>query len=55
MRLTKRTVVKATTAIDLEAQTRLELVSIGKAFASEDAKEARQAFFEKRAPQFKGK
>lgn len=48
MRMTKRTLVKATTAIDLEAQTRLELVSIGKAFASQDAKEARQAFLEKR-------
>lgn len=55
MRMTKRTVVKATTAIDLEAQTRLELVSIGKAFASQDAKEARQAFLEKRTPTFVGK
>ncbi len=55
MRMTKRTVVKATTAIDLEAQTRLELVSIGKAFASQDAKEARQAFMEKRTPTFVGK
>jgi 2-(1,2-epoxy-1,2-dihydrophenyl)acetyl-CoA isomerase len=55
MRMTKRTVVKATTAIDLEAQTRLELVSIGKAFASEDAKEARQAFLEKRPPTFVGR
>jgi 2-(1,2-epoxy-1,2-dihydrophenyl)acetyl-CoA isomerase len=55
MRMTKRTVVKATTAVDLEAQTRLELVSIGKAFASQDAKEARQAFLEKRAPTFIGR
>ena len=55
MRMTKRTVVKATTAVDLEAQTRLELVSIGKAFASQDAKEARQAFMEKRKPVFVGK
>lgn len=53
-RLTKRTVVKATTAIDLEAQVRYELHSIGKAFGSADGKEARQAFLEKRAPVFKG-
>ncbi len=53
-RLTKRTVVKATTAIDVESQLRLELASIGRAFQSEDAKEARRAFFEKRAPVFTG-
>ncbi|MGH2610891.1 MAG: enoyl-CoA hydratase/isomerase family protein [Tepidiformaceae bacterium] len=53
-RLTKRTVVRATTAIDLEAQLRYELHSIGKAFGSEDGKEARQAFLEKRAPVFRG-
>lgn len=55
MRLTKRTVVKATTPIDLEAQCRLELASIRMAFASEDGKEARRAFLEKRPPQFQGR
>ena len=54
-RLTKRTVVKATTAIDLEAQLRLEIVSIGKAFSSHDGKEARAAFLEKREPRFEGR
>lgn len=55
MRLTKRTVSRATRDIDLEAQLRLELSSIRMAFASEDGKEARQAFLEKRQPVFKGK
>ncbi len=54
-RLTKRVVHKATTAIDLESQFRYELQNIGRAFASEDAKEARKAFFEKRDPVFQGK
>lgn len=55
MRLTKRTVAKATQVIDVEAQMRLEIVSIGKAFASADGKEARAAFMEKRKPNFTGK
>ncbi len=55
MRLTKRTVAKATQDIDLEAQMRLEIVSIGKAFGSADGKEARAAFMEKRKPQFTGR
>jgi 2-(1,2-epoxy-1,2-dihydrophenyl)acetyl-CoA isomerase len=54
-RLTKRTVGKATTAIDLEAQLRLEISSIGRAFGSNDGKEARQAFMEKRNPVFEGR
>jgi 2-(1,2-epoxy-1,2-dihydrophenyl)acetyl-CoA isomerase len=52
--LTKRTVGKATTAIDLESLLRLEISSIVRAFDSEDGREARQAFLEKRATQFKG-
>lgn len=54
-RLTKRTVAHATAVIDIEAQLRLELTSIGRAFASGDGKEARAAFMEKRAPVFQGK
>jgi 2-(1,2-epoxy-1,2-dihydrophenyl)acetyl-CoA isomerase len=55
MRLTKRTVSRATRDIDVEAQLRLELNSIRMAFSSEDGKEARKAFMEKRQPQFQGK
>lgn len=54
-RLTKRTVGKATTAIDLEAQLRLEISSIGRAFGSKDGREARTAFLEKRDPVFEGR
>ena len=54
-RLTKRTVGRATTAIDVEAHVRYELQSIQRAFRSNDAQEARQAFFEKRAPNFEGR
>jgi len=54
-RLTKRTVGKATTSIDVEAQLRLEIRSIGLAFGSNDGKEARAAFMEKRTPVFEGK
>jgi len=55
MRLTKRGLVKATTAIDLEQQLRYELTNIRLAFSSADAKEARAAFFEKRTPVFEGR
>lgn len=53
-RLTKRGVARAT-AIDLEAQVRYELANIRRAFATEDAQEARRAFFEKRPPIFHGR
>lgn len=54
-RLTKRTVGKASTAIDLESHVRFELQSILRAFRSNDAQEARKAFFEKRPPVFEGR
>jgi 2-(1,2-epoxy-1,2-dihydrophenyl)acetyl-CoA isomerase len=53
-RLTKRTLARAT-AIDLEDHLRYELACIRRAFGTEDAREARQAFFEKRTPIFKGR
>ena len=53
-RLTKRGIARAT-AIDLEDHLRYELANIRRAFASEDAAEARRAFFDKRAPSFKGR
>jgi 2-(1,2-epoxy-1,2-dihydrophenyl)acetyl-CoA isomerase len=53
-RLTKRGIVRAT-GIDLEAQVRYELANIRRAFATEDAREARRAFFEKRPPTFQGR
>jgi enoyl-CoA hydratase/carnithine racemase len=53
-RLTKRGVARAT-EIDLEGHLRYELANIRRAFATEDAKEARQAFFEKRTPTFRGR
>ncbi len=53
--MTKRTLAKGQQTIDLEAQMRLEIASIGRCFASEDGKEARTAFMEKRAPVFQGR
>jgi 2-(1,2-epoxy-1,2-dihydrophenyl)acetyl-CoA isomerase len=53
-RLTKRGVARAT-AIDLEAHVRYELANIRRAFSTEDAAEARRAFFEKRTPVFTGR
>lgn len=55
MRMTKRGMHRAVRAVDLEAQMRLELANIARCFATEDAREARKAFFEKRAPVFKGR
>ena len=54
-RLTKRTIGRATTGIDVEAHVRYELQNITRAFRSNDAQEARKAFFEKRPPQFEGR
>jgi 2-(1,2-epoxy-1,2-dihydrophenyl)acetyl-CoA isomerase len=39
----------------MEQQLRYELANIRRAFASEDAREARQAFSEKRIPVFEGR
>ncbi len=47
--------MKATTAIDLEMHLRYELLNIRRAFSSQDAQEARKAFFEKRQPVFEGR
>lgn len=53
-RLTKRGITRAT-SIDLTAQVRYELANIRRAFSTNDAVEAREAFFEKRAPVFHGR
>jgi 2-(1,2-epoxy-1,2-dihydrophenyl)acetyl-CoA isomerase len=54
-RLTKRGLQKATTAVDVEQVLRYEISNIGRAFASQDGKEARKAFLEKRPPVFEGR
>lgn len=54
-RLTKRDLVKATTAVNVEDVLRYEIGNIGRAFSSRDGKEARQAFLEKRPPVFEGR
>jgi 2-(1,2-epoxy-1,2-dihydrophenyl)acetyl-CoA isomerase len=54
LRLLKRGMVKSMESTDMEQQLRYELANIRRAFASEDAKEARQAFLEKRQPVFRG-
>jgi len=55
LRLLKRGMVRAMESTDMESQLRYEVGNIRMAFASDDAKEARQAFFEKRKPTFVGK
>lgn len=54
-RLLKRGMTRSLESTDMEQQLRYELSNIRMAFASEDAAEARKAFFEKRAPVFKGR
>ena len=55
LRLLKRGMVKASETNDLEQQLSYEVANIRIAFSSQDAKEARTAFFEKRKPVFVGK
>jgi 2-(1,2-epoxy-1,2-dihydrophenyl)acetyl-CoA isomerase len=55
LRLLKRGMVKSLETSDLETQLRYELGNIRIAFSSEDAREARKAFFEKRKPVFAGR
>lgn len=55
IRMTKRGMHAAVRAVDLTAQVRLELANIRRCFETEDAQEARRAFFEKRAPSFSGR
>ncbi len=55
LRLLKRGMAKSYETTDMEAQLRLEVANIRVAFASEDGKEARRAFLEKRTPVFQGK
>jgi 2-(1,2-epoxy-1,2-dihydrophenyl)acetyl-CoA isomerase len=55
LRLLKRGMVRAMESADMEQQLRYEVANIRMAFASEDAKEARTAFLEKRKPKFVGR
>jgi enoyl-CoA hydratase/carnithine racemase len=55
LRLLKRGVAKSLETSDMEQQLRYELSNIRIAFSSEDAQEARKAFFEKTSTRFQGK
>ncbi len=54
-RSAKRVIGQGSRTPDLEPHVRFELATIRRAFQSEDAQEARRAFFEKRAPKFEGR
>lgn len=54
-RLLKRGMTRSLETTDMEQQLRYEVGNIRRAFSSEDAKEARTAFLEKRDPVFVGK
>lgn len=55
LRLLKRGMVKSMESTDMEAQLRYEVSNIRMAFGSEDGREARKAFLEKRKPVFQGR
>ena len=55
LRLLKRGMTKSYESTDMEQQLRYEVSNIGKAFSSEDGREARKAFLEKRDPVFVGR
>ena len=55
LRLLKRGIVKSYESVDMEQQLRYEVSNIMRAFGSEDGKEARRAFLEKRPPVFQGR
>lgn len=55
LRLLKRGMAKSMESNDMEAQLRLEVANIRIAFGSEDGREARKAFLEKRKPVFVGR
>jgi 2-(1,2-epoxy-1,2-dihydrophenyl)acetyl-CoA isomerase len=55
LRLLKRGMARAMLTTDYEQQMRYELANIRRAFESGDGREARRAFLEKRAPEFKGR
>ncbi|MFT5691533.1 MAG: 2-(1,2-epoxy-1,2-dihydrophenyl)acetyl-CoA isomerase [Oceanicoccus sp.] len=54
-RLLKRGMTRSLETTDMEQQLRYEVSNIRRAFSSDDAKEARTAFLEKRDPIFVGK
>jgi len=55
LRLLKRGIVKSYESHDMEQQLRYEVSNIGRALGSQDGKEARKAFLEKRKPVFTGR